>query len=163
MTDEPKLDLQQFMPPGWQGKYPPCQIRMDSDGQLWGEGRPMIHKGIIELIYESVHFDDGVYFLELDGKRCQLEVDDTFYVVTGVGQGEAGLTVVLNDGSTEALDPASLWVGAGDVMYCQVKGGSLPARFKRQAYYQLAEWIQEDGDGFALVVDGQRYELAVRA
>lgn len=163
MADEPKLDLKHFMPPGWQGKYPPCQIRMDTEGKLWGEGRPMIHPGIIELVHQSVHFEDGIYYLELDGKRCQLEVDDTFYVVTGVAPEDQGLAVSLNDGSTETLDPASLWVGDADVMYCQVKGGALPARFTRQAYYQVAQWIEEDGEGFALVLGGRRYPLVVRA
>lgn len=159
MSDDKKLDLSHFMPPGWKGKYPPCQIQVDADGDLYGEGRPMIHPGIIELIYESVHKEDDFYYLEVDGKRCQLEVEDTFYVVTSVAEADGGLKVSLTDGSSEDLDPTSLWVGEGDVIYCLVKGGEHPARLRRQAYYQLAAWIAEDGEGFALDFGGRRYPL----
>ena len=162
MGDSKKLDLSDFLPEGWEGRYPPCQIRMDADGELWGEGRRMVHAGIIELIYESVHYEDEIYFLEVDGKRCQLEVDDTFYVVTAVSEADGGLRIDLNDGSSEALDPAAVWVGQNDVMYCQVKGGAMAARFKRQAYYQLAEWIEEEGDSFVLNVGGVTHPVNQR-
>lgn len=162
MSDSKKLDMSDFMPEGWEGRYPPCQIRMAADGELWGEGRRMVHAGIMELIYESMHYEDEIYFLEVDGKRCQLEVDDTFYVVTAVSETEGGLQIALNDGSSEALDPATAWVGQNDVMYCRVKDGSMDARFKRQAYYQLAEWIDEDGDGFVLKVGGVGHPLQQR-
>ncbi|HVO83919.1 MAG TPA: hypothetical protein VMU60_05795, partial [Syntrophobacteria bacterium] len=62
---------------------------------------------------------------------------------------------------TEPLDPASLWVGEENVLYCIVKAEGLPARFLRPAYYQLAEFIQEDTarGGFYLPVGGRRYYI----
>lgn len=152
-------DLNQFMPPGWQGKYPPCQIQVNPNGELSHDGAPMIHPGILELIYDSVHLEDGVYYLEMDGKRCQLEVEDTFFVVQSVEMGDEAIKLHLSGGTNEELDPESLWVGTGDVLYCRVKKSVFPARFLRKAYYQIAEKIEPQGDGFALVLGSRSFEL----
>lgn len=154
-------DLGSFMPEGWEGKFPPCQIQVDAEGKLWHDQAPMIHPKIIQLIYDSVHLDqDDVYYLEIDGKRCQLEVADTFHVVAAARVESDAVALTLNDGTAEDLDPTTLSVGGGDVLYCRVKDGAFPARFSRAAYYQLAEHIGEDGDGFALSVGGKSYPVA---
>ena len=151
-------DLSAFIPPGWEGKLPPCQIQVNTQGELYHNGAPLIHPGILELIYQAVRYQDGVYLLEMDGKRCQLEVADTFWVVRSLDRRGDTLLLTLNDGNQEELDPSSLWIGPQDVIYCRVKGG-LPARFTRQAYYQLAAFIEEDGDGFALRLGERSYPL----
>ena len=152
-------DLSPFTPPGWQGKYPPCQIQVDQEGGLFHNGAPIIHPAVIETIYASVHLEDGAYFLELEGKRCQLEVADTFFVVTRAELQGGSINLSLSGGGAEALDPASLWVGEADIIYCKVKGGRFPARFLRAAYYQLAHWIDQDREGFCLVLNGKRYRI----
>lgn len=155
-------DLGAYIPEGWTGKLPPCQIQVDADGKMWHDGAPMIHPKIVALIYDSVHLDeDGVYFLEVDGKRCQLEVADTFHVVNGVSLQGGTAMLTLNDGRSEPLDPATLAVGRDDVLYCRVKGGGFPARFSRAAYYQLAERIVEQAGGFALELGGRRHPIAM--
>ncbi|MFH1035777.1 MAG: hypothetical protein V1806_14810 [Pseudomonadota bacterium] len=158
MSDAP-LDLSTFMPPGWQGKLPPCQIQVNAQGELSHNGAPMIHPGILELIYESVHHEDGIYLLRVGQQSCQLEVEDTFFVVQGASLSDGQVLLALNGGASEPLDPESLWIGPQEVLYCRVKGGAFPARFLRQAYYQVAELIEEDGEGFALALGGRRYPL----
>lgn len=154
-----ELDLSAFMPPGWEGKFPPCQIQVDQQGRLWHDGAAMIHPGILELIYQSVHLEEGVYFLQVGKQRCQLEVADTFFVVNRAElQGEQVL-LTLNDASQEPLDPDTLSIGAGDVLYCQVKAGAFPARFLRSAYYQLTQWVEPQGEGFALRLGSRLYPL----
>lgn len=152
-------NLDAFIPPGWTGKLPPCQIQVTAEGELFHNGAPMIHPGILELIYESVHLEDGVYLLRVGKQSCQLEVEDTFHVVKSADLGAEAVTLALNDGSRQALDPASLWLNAAGVLYCRVKEGAFPARFLRQAYYQIAEGFVEDGEGFALELAGRRWPL----
>ncbi len=152
-------DLNAFIPPGWQGKLPPCLIQVNAQGQMHHQGAPLIHPGILELIYQSVHLEDGVYLLRIGQQSCQLEVEDTFFVVRLAHPEDDQVQLTLNDGSREPLDPASLWIGPQEVLYCRVKGGAFPARFLRQAYYQLAELIEEQGQGFALALGGRRYPL----
>lgn len=159
MSDQP-IDLSSLIPPGWRGKLPPCLIQVNAQGELSHHGAPLIHPGVLELIYQSVHYEDGVYLLRIGQQSCQLEVEDTFWVVRGASHRDDGVLLTLSDGSQEPLDPLSLWVGPQEVLYCRVKAGAMPARFLRQAYYQMAELIEEEGDGFALVLGQERYPLA---
>ncbi|MFH2127544.1 MAG: hypothetical protein ABIK12_13570, partial [Pseudomonadota bacterium] len=87
------------------------------------------------------------------------EVADTFFVVSRVEFSGEGATLTLNDSTSEPLDPKSLSLGENGIVYCRVKGGSFPARFGRAAYYQLAEKIVEQGEGFALVLGEKSWEL----
>jgi len=94
----------------------------------------------------------GGYEIWIDERyHTDVEVEDTPYVVTAVGiassPSSAAFDVQLNDGTSEPLDPGSLQVGVGNVLYCRVKGGSERARFLRSVYYQLAQFIEEAGGG----------------
>lgn len=160
MTSQP-LDLDSLMAPDMQGGPPLCQIQVNAQGELSHQGAPIIHPGIRELIFESVRLEDGVYLLRMHGKSCRLEVEDTFYVVRAAAQKGPALEVTLNDGTSEGLDPKSLWIAPGDVIYCRVKHGGFPARFSRQAYYQLASWIDQGPDGgYRLILDGAPHLLS---
>lgn len=162
MEQTPKDDLSAFIPDGWEGKYPPCLIQVDEEGKLFHDGAPMIHPGILELIYESVYFEDGAYFLKVGKQKCQLEVADTFHVVVRAESREDGVEVTINDGSNGMLDLDSLWIGGGDVLYCMIKDGKFPARFMRQAYYQITERLVEHDGGFALDISGKLHPLIQR-
>jgi len=156
-------DFRPYIPPDWQGKLPPCLIQVTAEGEMFHHGAPLIHPRILELIYESVHYEDGIYVLRLNDQTCQLEVEDTFHVVARVSEQDGGLLLTLNDGSKEMLNPATLWVGQGDVIYCRVKNGAFTARFLRAAHYQLATLIEEMGDGYGLRVGGAVYPLPIKA
>ena len=109
-----------------------------------------------------MHFDKGVYFLELEGKQCQLEVADTFWVVMRAELEDGSVHLTLNGGVRRVLDPDSLWVGEKDVLYCRIGRERMPARFSRPAYYQLAQWIEEDPEGYALCLNENRHKIAYR-
>ena len=162
MAQNTKNDLSAFIPQGWEGKYPPCLIQVDENGKLFHDGAPMIHPGILELIYESVYFEDGVYLLKVGKQSCQLEVADTFHVVTRAEFTGSGVVLTISDGSSEPLEPDSLWIGNGEVLYCMIKGGKFPARFLRQAYYQITERLVEHDGGFALDIGGRIHPLIQR-
>jgi hypothetical protein len=53
----------------------------------------------------------------------------------------------------ETLDPTGLHVGKDNVLYCRVLSGRFPARFSRPAYYQFADWIEEDPAAGAFYVE----------
>jgi hypothetical protein len=158
---ESKLDLDKFMPEDWQGKYPPCQIQVDAEGGLSHNGAPLVHPKVLEEIFSSVVLEEGRYLLRIGDKTCELEVADTFFTVRRVDLGESGgLRVRLNDDTWHQVDPAGLWLGDNEMIYCRVKDGRFPARFARPAYYQLAQWIEPAEDGYALAVGGRRHLLA---
>ncbi|MGE4093434.1 MAG: hypothetical protein AB7G75_21630, partial [Candidatus Binatia bacterium] len=73
-------------------------------------------------------------------------------------------TLRLNDESEEQLDPTSLYIEAGNVLYCRVKKQEYTARFLRPAYYQLTAYIEEDNTNgtFSLRVGTAHFSLDYR-
>ncbi len=143
---------------------PPCLIYIDKEGNWYHKGAPMIHKGFVQLFYKNMSLDpSGRYIIEMDGQRCYVDVEDTAYVVRGVtrkGNGqEEKFLLELSDESQEELDPETLYIGEGDVLYCRVKNGLFPARFTRPAYYQLTRYVQEKDGEFFLPVAGKLYPV----
>ena len=86
-------------------------------------------------------------------------------MVTAVEGGpDRGFTVVLNDESREPLDPATLRVGAENVLYCRVKGSAHEARWLRPAYYDLMRHAEPAAGGaVVLPVAGRRIRLTAAA
>jgi len=145
---------------------PPCLIYIDKEGKWYHEGAEIIRPDFIQFFFEHLELDDhGRYIVNWNGQRCYIEVEDTAFVVRKVdfigGNGSPKEAIIhLSDGTKEKLDPETLYVGKEDVLYCRVKGGKFPARFLRPAYYQLAEFIEEDKGQFYLLVGGKRYPVS---
>jgi hypothetical protein len=120
------------------------------------------NKAICRLYAKAMTIDDdGTARLRLGEDKAQVDVEDTPWVVTQVdGDPGSGFTVVLNDETREPLDPATLSVGAHDVLYCRVKGGRHRARFLRPAYYELMRFaVPGPGDRLELPVGARRVPL----
>jgi uncharacterized protein len=140
-------------------------IRFGCDGRWYADGQPIANVRIARLFSQSVHRTaDGTYELRVAEERAPITVDDTAYVVTGAAVDDAGAVWIdLNDETREALDAASLAVGADDVLYCRVKDGAEWARFLRAAYYQLGDRIAADSaGGFVLRTAAGRFPIGRR-
>jgi uncharacterized protein len=148
----------------------PCEIWIDREGDWYYRGAPMERADIVGHLCRHLGRDEstGRFVIRMGKQECYLEVEDTPVVITRVlreggepGDAERFLLSIKHLDEAEPLDPASLWVGEKNVLYCMVKPERLPARFLRPAYYQLAEFIQEDPDcgGFYLPVGGRRYHI----
>jgi hypothetical protein len=146
---------------------PPCMIRVDKEGAWFHKGAPIVHRGLLELFYASIRLDQqGRYIIEFHDQTCFLDVEDTPFVVQRAtfvrrkdGQGKDRFMLHLIDETEEALDPATLTVGAGHVLYCKIRQGHFTARFSRPSYYQLAQHIQQDPEShkFFISLNGTRY------
>jgi hypothetical protein len=144
-------------PPGW--KLP--DLRIDRDGDWYDEGVQVTHPGILANLRENLKKDGDGYFIQTR-VRIPVKVDDAPWVVTRVERRGEGLHAVLNDGTEERVDPATVRLGRGDVPYCAVKVGAYAARFSRAATFQLlalAEYDEASGRG-ALRLGGREYPLA---
>ena len=139
-------------------------ITVDKDGKWYFEGAEIIRKEILSLFYESLHLDDDGYYLEVNGERARLEVEDTVFLVQGaelVNDGEEAFVIRLNDGTEERLNLDTFRIAEGNVPYCSVKGGRFPARFLRLPFYQVAQHAQHDEatDEYFLLLNGRKYPL----
>jgi len=147
---------------------PPCFIYIDKEGIWYHKGVEMIHRGFIRLFYENMERDsNGRYVIKWGGEACYVDVEDTAFVVRRViyvhddQNKNAGFNLVLSDDTEEAMSPDSLFVGEDNVLYGKVKNRSFPARFNRAAYYQLAQYIEEDKNTYYLPLNGKKYEIAL--
>jgi hypothetical protein len=157
--EAPKRE-QKAMTNGEHNDIPPCQIRIQKDGKWYHKGREMIHRDFIRLFYENMELDDeGRYIIYWDGKPCYVEVEDTAFVVMRVDALSDGtrFLLTLSDDTQEILASETLRVSEENVLYSSVKSGVFPARFTRPAYYQLAQFIQEDEQGYYLEAEGKKH------
>jgi uncharacterized protein len=140
-------------------------IRFGRDGEWYSDGEHITNRRIADLFSRCVRrAPDGGYLLQMGDERAPLEVEDTPYVVRQIeGEGESDLRVVLNDGSSEALDPRTLRSGEDHALYCRVKHGEFEARLLRPAHYALARFIEVDADGkFRLSLGGSHHPIDAR-
>jgi hypothetical protein len=136
-------------------------IRIDKDGLWYFQGREIIRKDILSLFYESLHLEGDSYYLEINGERECLEVEDTVFLVHGaelVKDKEEVFLIRLNDGTQEQLDLDTLRITKENIPYCLVKGGRFPARFLRVPFYQVAQHAlhDEERDEYFLLLNGRR-------
>jgi hypothetical protein len=145
---------------------PPCMIFIDKEGRWYHKGAEMIHREFIRLFYKHMDLDsDGRYVIDWNGERCWVEVEDTAFVVRrvvyedGARTGNTRFVLNLSDDTEEELMPDTIFIGHGNVLYCKVKNRAFPARFNRAAYYQLAEYIEEENDSYYLALNGRKYSI----
>ena len=145
-----------------------CEIFIDENADWFHRGNRIFRPEILEVLYSRLdRLPAGQFVLADETGICLLDTADTPYVVSRVDRkespsGEEWIALGLkNLPQTEALDPGTLLVGKDNVLYCRVIGGRFPARFSRPAYYQIAEFLQEDASGFYIELNGCRYFVAM--
>jgi hypothetical protein len=148
-------------------ELPPCLIFINKEGRWYHKGAEMIHKDVIRLFYKHMELDSqGRYVINWNGQRCWVDVEDTAFVVRritfndGTQAHNARYLLHLSDDTREPLAPDTLFVGQDNVLYCKVKNRSFPARFVRAAYYQLAEYIEKEGEIYYLPLNGEKYIIS---
>ena len=145
---------------------PPCLIYIDKEGRWFHRGAEMVHREFIRLFYEHMELDaSGRCIISWSGDRCYVEVEDTPFVIRqvrfeeGAGKGLCRFILYLNDDTQEVLRADTLSIGAENVLYAMVREGVFPARFLRPAYYQLAQYVEEEDDTYVLPLNGKKYVI----
>src|SRR5438093_10991788 len=97
------------LPPGW--KLP--DLRIDVDGDWYDEGIQVTHPGILANLRGNLKKDAEGYFIQTR-VRIPVRVDDAPFVLTRIERQGEGLHVVVNDGTEDTVDPATVRLGRGD-------------------------------------------------
>jgi uncharacterized protein len=142
------------------------KISFRRDGNWYSDDERIDNPRIALLFSKSIRRGpDGNYYLRVADERAPITVEDTPYVVKTVeDDGAGGFVLVTNDEEREPLDPLSLEVGPGNVLYCLVKGGQFRARFLRPAYYHLSDhFLADAGETFSILVGDKRYPIRIAA
>ncbi|MFO0548233.1 MAG: hypothetical protein U0271_07595 [Polyangiaceae bacterium] len=146
-----------FAPPP--GTSRESSIRLDREGRFFHDGELVEHKALAEALasWVSVHPDDGRYILTNGYDWCYFEVEDTaWFVMALAGQPPGAPTLLLSDGTREALEPGALALDREGRAIALVKRGlgrAHRARFTRHAQLALEPWLSE-GEPPKIVIDG---------
>jgi hypothetical protein len=148
------------------------ELYVDEEGDWYYQDSKIIRDGIIELFMDNMYLDPGGGFLiQREQSRCFLKTADTPFVIyrvdrmmSGDAQSEQIVMRLKHLSKCEILDAATLFVGKHNALYCRIRDGRFPARFSRPAYYQLAEWVQEDPESgeFYIELNGNVYVIRGR-
>ncbi len=125
------------------------KLRVNRDGEWFDDDVEITHAGILANLRGNLRRDAQGYFIQTR-VRIPVEVEDVPWMVTRVERRGEKLRVVLNDGTSEDVEATTLRLGAADVPYCAVKGGTFEARLSRAATFQLlalAEYDEGTGRG----------------
>jgi hypothetical protein len=143
------------------GEWTLPSLSVDVNGDWYDDGVQITHAGILANLRSTLRRDGAGYFIQTRA-RIPVVVEDVPFVVVRLERRGERLHAILNDGSEEDVDAASVRVGPGDVPYCAVKSGAFDARFSRAAAFQLlhlAHYDESTGRG-VLRLGGREYALS---
>lgn len=123
-------------------------LRIDAHGRLWHQHDEVTHAGLKRAILRWLDVrDDGRAIVRMDDVRyAYIDVDDTHLRATALRWDGDAPMLVLDDGTTEPLDPSTLAVDADDRLRCRVRSGRLTARLTSAAQQVLLERADVVGD-----------------
>ena len=150
------------LPPELIEKLRQTGIRLDREGRFWHEGEEFTHKRFRQTLLRWLDvLPDGRPILRIDDKRyAYVDVDDALLIATAIRWQDDRAFVTLNDGSEEELAYDTLSQASDHTLYCLVRNKRILARIATQAYYLLANRIEESGDRFVLNAGGGKHEIA---
>ena len=85
-------------------------LRIDRDGDWYDEGVQVTHPGILANLRSNLKKDAEGFFIQTR-VRIPVRVDDAPWVVTRIERRGETLHALLNDGSDERVDPATVRLG----------------------------------------------------
>ncbi len=140
---------------------PYVKLFVDKEGRWFQNGTEIIHPGIYRLFCDALEQGpDGGYLIKIGRESCRVEVEDTPFVVKAIRDtSQAGISLVLNDGTTEEFNPDNFWMSSDGIPYCKVKKGRFHARLLRPAYYALAQYVFEEDDSYYFSIDGNKFPV----
>lgn len=141
------------------GRTRETKIRRDARGR-WFDGADPIEHPLLTQAFDAWidRAEDGRYCLRNDINWAYVTIEGAPVFVRSLeleGEG-ARVWLQLSGGRREALDPSTLREDREGALHCQVRGGTLAARFDPHAAMQLAPIVAEDSQGTYLALGGTK-------
>jgi hypothetical protein len=140
-------------------------LSIDDEGRFLHLGEPITHARTLDVLWRSLaRAPDGRWLVRVGRESAYVSVKETPYTVRGVMEDSSRVappTLLLCDGTREALDPMSLALGEDGVLRCKVKGGER-ARFTRAGQVALGFALDEDPPGtgrYVITIGGIRWPI----
>jgi len=121
-------------------------IKIDRHGSWFYQNEEILHEETRNYLSQHLmRAPEGSYYIQIRGKRCPVEVEDTPFIVERIEPLElprSGFLITLNGGITEELALETLRISPDHIFYCMVQDGKFPARFSKAACYQMADYVE---------------------
>jgi hypothetical protein len=137
---------------------------VDRDGRIFHDGTEIVDPAVLRFFLRAMtRTDDGRCLVLCQGERNWFAAPDTPFVVQRLRLSLAGsalqsVELCFQGDYREPLDPGTLET-AHDLLFCRIRGGMFRARFGRVAVQQIAPFLEDVGEGSALVMSGRRYPV----
>jgi hypothetical protein len=144
-----------------EGRSRETKIRRDVRGRWWNGDDAITHPLLVRAFDSWIRrADDGRYCLENDINWAYVTIEGAPIDVRACRLDRAGerlvrCTLVLSDGREEPLALRTLREGDDGALYCDVRDGTMPARFDPHAAIQLGDAMIEAPSGVAIAIDGE--------
>lgn len=143
-------------------------IFLDKEGNWFHNGEPFVNEKIKSFFSRSVDITaDGQYVIHYSHYTYPIRVEDAPYFVTGVQFEGFGpferVFLTLSSGTSEELDPSTLFCRKNNALYCKIRKGRLVAKFKRSPSFNILERLEETSDGrYYVRICGVNIDLDVK-
>jgi uncharacterized protein len=140
------------------------EIKIDSEGHWFHNGNAFKNKKLINFFNKSIDITkDGFYVINYSGFVYPIIVEDAPLFVTGFrfikNEDGESIFIALNTGEVEKLNIHTLHY-KNNALYCFVKNGEIPAKFKRSPCYDLLQDIKDNDEIYYLELCGKRIVLS---
>lgn len=145
------------------GRSRETHIRRDARGRWWNGDDAITHPMLVRAFDAWIErTSDGRYCLSNDINWAYVTVEGAPIDVRTCRLEREGDVVVrcvlsLSDGREEALALRTLRESGDGALYCDVRGGTMVARFDAHAAVQLADAVVETPGGPAVVIGAERF------
>ncbi|MCL1833706.1 MAG: DUF1285 domain-containing protein [Leptospirales bacterium] len=144
------------------------EILIDKEGTWYHNGEKFINEKIINFFNKSINITaDGEYVIHYSNFTYPIKVEDVPFFITGVtytGFGDFEKIILnISSGESEELNCHTLFCKSNNALYCRVRNGTIPAKFKRSPSFSILERLEEDEKGkFYVRLCGSVIELIVK-
>jgi hypothetical protein len=136
-----------------EGRSRETRIRRDAHGRWFDGPDPITHPLLTRAFDAWIDVaEDGRFCLKNDINWAYVAIEGAPIFVRSAAIAGDRVVLSLSDGREEELDPTTLRQDRGGVLYCDVRGGRLPARFDPHAAMQLSPIVAEDEHGAHLAL-----------
>jgi hypothetical protein len=135
--------------------------RVDREGRIFHDGTEIVDAATLRFFLLALQRTPDDRWLALcQGERNWFEPEDTPFVVQRLGLEVTGgrlraVELCFAGDYREPLDLATLEHDDAR-LFCRIRKGAFRARFGRIAMQQIAPWLNDDGTGPAIMLDGRR-------
>lgn len=136
------------------------RLSIDKDGHWFHNEQEITHPGVIRAFQRALKCDSGGrHAIIIEGEICMVDVSDAPLVASTLRDADDKFLLVLYGGDTCELEASSLRIGPDNALYANGPNG-LVIKLSRAAHNLLAQFIEEDDQGFLLRTMARAYRIA---